>query len=265
MLLTIDCGNTNILFAIFDGSKIIYQHRCKTSQIDKFLKKIKNKNSNLNFKKVKDIIISSVVPGLDILIKNMCSDFFSIIPTFVDYKSISSNLELNLKNPCEVGSDRIVNAIATSYLYKLPSLVVDFGTATTFDIILPSKNKKGNYHGGIIVPGVKISFLSLINSAEKLSSISLNELQKVNNNIPVVGKNTNEAMFSGIYWGYISLINGLIELISNQYGKFNNIVFTGGLSNLYLNYYKNTVSFDSNLTLKGLKIIFDLQKIKRKK
>ncbi len=264
MLLAIDCGNTNSIFAFFKNSKIVCQFRIETKMINSNLNilDIKLSETKLSPEKIKDIIISSVTPSKDPFLLDICKKYFNQIPIFVGKNKLDLNIKINIKKPEQIGSDRIVNAISASHFYRLPLIVVDFGTATTFDLILPTnkKNIKGIYQGGIIAPGALQSLKSLTNSAEMLPKLNFEDI-KNKNFIPVIGEDTVTAMNSGIYWGYVSLVNGLIKFISDDVGKLNDIIFTGGVSSVFYDFFKDKSIFDPNLTVKGLRIIYNMNKI----
>ena len=172
----------------------------------------------------------------------------------VGEKSIDLGIDVNIDNPAEAGADRLVNAVAINKFYKTPSIVIDFGTATTFDVI----GENGSYEGGLIAPGVNLSIEALYMAASRLPRISINPIQK---NVSIIGKNTKSSMFSGIYWGYISMVEGIVKRIMEEQ-KINFFVLaTGGLAGLFSQHCNVIQSVDENLTIKGLIHIYNLNKI----
>lgn len=225
MLLAIDIGNTNIVCGLFDGDTLQKTWRQKTSL--PFL---------CDEQGIDDVIVSSVVPD-----KNQeISDFFEGKITFVT--NDNAGVTVNLDNPEEVGADRLVNAVAVNALYNKPAIIVDFGTATTFDVV----DGQGAYHGGIIAPGINLSLKALGDAAANLPVL------KVEKPPQVVGKNTVDAMQSGVYWGYIGLIEGNIKRIQEEIGEDCTVIATGGLAPLFAEGTDMLPIIDPDLTLKGL-------------
>jgi len=229
MLITIDIGNTSTLFG---PSKI----RIKTDPalLEKTLK---------NFKRTDAAIVSSVVPQLNKIIKKY---FNKVI--FVGYKTFKGQMKIKVKNPAEVGADRLVNAYAAYKLYGSPAIVVDFGTATTFDVI----DIDGSYLGGLIAPGIQISADALHEHTAKLPKV------KVQMPKSIIGKSTVDSMQAGIYYGYIGLVEGIIKRLNSQFSIENsqlNIIATGGYAKLIGKKTKAFDHIDEDLTIKGLGII----------
>lgn len=244
MLLAIDIGNTNIVFALFESKAIVKSWRTVTGSGD-------YKISQDDAAKVTDIIISSVVPAEDDRLRRYCREKLSCDPLFVEAKH--TGLTIDLEKPEEVGADRLVNAVAVLQEYSAPAIVIDFGTATTFDVI----TAKGHYAGGAIAPGVNLSLEALEHAAAKLPDI---EIKKPKN---VIGKNTVEAMQSGIYWGYVGLIEGLIEKIAAEMAAKPFVIATGGLAPLFAPAIPAIKKIDGELTLKGLRRIHEAHKSNR--
>ena len=239
--LVVDIGNTNIVMAVFDGKKIKKKWR-----ISSFLNRTKDEyilwlkyiaDQNFSFK---DIIIGSVVPDITQELKVALKSFFKITP-YVIAEDIKVNFPTELEVPSEIGTDRIVNALCAWRLYKKPAVIIDFGTATTFDVVI-----RDVYWGGIIAPGVNLSLKNLISKAELIPKINLNKT-----NI-VIGKNTKQAVVSGFYWGYSGLIEKIIFKISKITKKNFKIILTGGLAHLFKTNISFKVLVDKNLTIKGL-------------
>ena len=237
-ILLIDIGNTETKFYLYEK---------------KFTKKIKINSDRLNFnylnKKLKflnnkkilidTIICSSVVPNL----LNNLKKFFKkrINCNIIELKQKNLNKLIKIKiNKYQVGSDRLANALSVADLKK-NFIIIDFGTATTFDVII-----KNQYMGGVIAPGVRLSLDTLIKKASLIKPLSLKKIKSI------VGKNTKEAVRSGFYWGYIGLINNIIRLIIEKYKKNFNIILTGGFSHLFRKSLKYKTKVDKDLTIKGL-------------
>ncbi len=254
MLLVIDVGNTNTVFAVFDGDNLKYSWRCKSEatrspdEYAVFLKQLFDL-AKIKWGDINDVIISSVVPDANFHLENLCKKYMAIEPVFVDARSC--DIEIDLDNPDEIGADRIVNAIAVIANYDLPAVVIDFGTATTFDVI----DKDGVYRGGVISTGIRLSVDALTSHAAKLPQINIEKPDKV------IGKNTMAAMQSGIYWGYIGVIETIIAKISDEMGDNKPLVIaTGGLASLYANDSDVIDLVDDNLIFKGLFEIYKKSK-----
>jgi type III pantothenate kinase len=232
MILTIDLGNTNIVFALFKGKKITREWRFPTAKIK--IPKIKSK--------ISAIIVASVVPNLNRKLKTALKKSFKCPIHYVTAKNIEG-IKVCLKNKGEVGADRVVDALAAYRLYGGPCIVVDFGTATTFDLI----SKKGEYLGGAIAPGVDLARDALYEHAAKLPKIKIVAPKGI------IGKDTKSAMQSGLVYGYAAMIEGMIARISSRA----KVIATGGLAPLICKYTKVVDRIDTKLTLKGLQMIGD--------
>ena len=246
----IDVGNTEIVIALIKNFKIYKMDRIKT--ID-----FKKKKLFKNFIEIKKIlkvqkkiqcIISSVVSHIDYDLKKYCFHFLKEKPHFVKFNKTKLNIKIDLKNKKEVGADRIINTIAVKSLYRSPAVVIDFGTTTTFDVI----NDSGNYIGGLITPGIN---LSLKNLYHKTSKLPLVEFKKKSN---IIGKNTKDAIQSGIYWGYVGLVIFIIKKIQRKFKKKLFCVSTGGLSKIISKDINLINTINENLTIKGLIEIYKL-------
>ena len=188
-------------------------------------------------------IISTVVPAALFNLTNLCSNYFDTIPIVVGDPDVKLGIEINVPNPREVGADRLVNAVAAHNAYGGHLIIIDFGTATTFDVI----SRSGGYEGGIIAPGVNLSMEALHAAAAKLPLVAVRRPQKI------VGTDTVGAMQSGIFWGYIGLIEGLIARITAETEEpGTRVVATGGLSTLFYNATDKIEVTDKDLTLRGL-------------
>ena len=261
MLLAIDSGNTNVVFAIFDENGALCEEwrastpRYQTSdeygvwllQLMAFKK--------FSTKDISDIIIATVVPSALYDLKTLCRKYFGIEPIVVGEKGVDLGISIKVDLPEEVGADRLVNAKAADKKYKGPLIVIDFGTATTFDII----EEDGSYCGGAIAPGINLSIEALHKAAAKLPRVPVKRPQKV------IGSNTIDAMLSGIFWGYVSLIEGMIVRIKAEYGAAKmQTVATGGLAPLFSAHSSFIEVVDETLTLQGLYYIYEDNKGKFK-
>lgn len=257
MLLLIDCGNTNIVFAIAQNDRILKKWRINTdpkrTADEYYVWLIKLLEiENINLLSISDCIIASVVPDALFSLLNFNKEYLKIEPFIVGENNLKIGIDINIDNPSEAGADRIVNAVAVKKFYNKPSIVIDFGTATTFDIV----SKSGSYEGGIIAPGVNLSLEALYMAASRLPRIKVDNTKNIN----VVGKNTKDSMYSGIYWGYISLIEGLVKRINKEKNFNHYVIATGGLSNLFSKNCSIIEKVDNELTLNGLIHIYNINK-----
>ena len=258
MLLTIDCGNTNTVFALYSYDSAIVQKGCwriynnPKRTADSYYPWLIQMLSLSNFK-IKDISgvsIASVVPETLFNIKSLVSKYITNDLIVVGEKNINLDIKINIDSPNEAGADRLVNAYAIKCLNLAPAIVIDFGTATTFDIV----GKNGSYEGGIIAPGINLSLEALYLAAARLPRISLKPLSGDNT---LIGKNTIQAMESGIFWGYVAMIEGLVNKIKSldEYNDFK-VIATGGLSNLFKESIYSIDLIENDLTLIGLANLF---------
>ena len=237
MIIVGDIGNTEVKICFFyNGLKKKYLF--KTDSLNK--KIIRNKFNFLRKKiYLKNAIISSVVPKTFSQIKKIFYNLYKV--NCVELKKLNLTRLINIKvNKKEIGSDRLANAISVMSKNK-NFIVVDFGTATTFDVI-----KKNNYLGGVIAPGVTLSLDNLIKKASLIPNIELHKSKSI------IGKNTKQAVLSGFFWGYNGLINGIISKIKKKTNQKYKIIFTGGLAHLFNKDIKDKVTIDKNLTINGL-------------
>ena len=217
-------------------------------------KKIKSKrNLTLVFKNIinlnkinKFALFSSVVPKHELTLKKFLKKKYKITLKEIKDKKIKKIVNINIKNKKQVGSDRIANTVGAYKYFKMNSIVLDFGTATTFDVV----SKKGTYNGGVIAPGVNLSIKSLSSFADQIPLFSLKKQKSI------VGKNTIEALRSGFYWGYLGLINNIILKIEKETKKKYKIVFTGGYADLFKTSIIRPFTIDRNITIKGIIEIF---------
>ncbi len=251
MLLAIDIGNTNIVFALYDGKTQKGMWRCMTDAgrtSDEYLAFLSQhfglKGVTVN--EVKDVSISSVVPEVDFAIRRLCEGHFGCRPVFVGKDTGSLGIEIKIDRPSELGADRLVNTFAVYKEYQCAAIVLDFGTATTFDIV----DKDGNFCGGVIAPGPNLSLEALHLAAAKLPSVAVRKPKAA------LAKNTVDAMQSGIFWGYVGLVEKILQQLIAELGERPKIIATGGLSNLFRQDIPLIDVIDEELTLKGLLSIY---------
>ncbi|WP_340020683.1 type III pantothenate kinase [Paenibacillus sp. FSL K6-1096] len=255
MILVVDIGNTNIVLGVYRERELLHHFRLSTarqSTVDEYGVLIHNlfSMSGLYFKDVEGVIISSVVPPLVQVIVEMCVKYIGKDPLLVG-PGIKTGLNLRYENPREVGADRIVNAVAAIEQYKCPLVVVDFGTATTFDCI----DAGANYLGGAIVPGLGISTEALYQRASKLPRIELEKPKKV------IGRNTVHAMQAGIIFGYAGQVEGIVRRIKQEMNApVLKVIATGGLASLIASETECIDEVNPMLTLEGLRIIYNRNK-----
>lgn len=240
MLLAIDIGNTNIHNGIFQGKTL--KKRFKVPTYSKDLKNQYRPYAN----RVDTVIIVSVVPKALQRLKKTLKEI-SVGKVFIVGRDIDSGVKNLYKDPCQVGQDRLVNAMAAYELYGNAAIVVDFGTAITIDVV----NKKKEYIGGVIAPGVEISLDALSERACLLPKVRLRKAKNI------LGKETSESMISGAIYGFSSLCDGLVEKLKKKYCRSARVIATGGMSTLIGPYCKCVDRIDPDLTLKGLRLIGD--------
>jgi type III pantothenate kinase len=252
MMLAVDIGNTNIVLGVYRKRELLHHFRLSTarqSTVDEYGVMIHNlfQMSGISIKDVEGVIISSVVPPLVKTIEDMCKKYIGKDPLIVG-PGIKTGLNIRYENPREIGADRIVNAVAAIEQYKCPLVVVDFGTATTFDCI----DAGANYLGGAIVPGLGISTEALYQRASKLPRIELEKPKKV------IGRNTVHAMQAGIIFGYAGQVEGIVKRIKIEMNAPElKVVSTGGLASLIAGETDCIDEINPMLTLEGLRIIYD--------
>lgn len=251
MILVLDTGNTNIVLGVYDNGKLKYHWRMETYRHkteDEYAMQVKAlfTHVRLTFKEINGIIISSVVPPVMFPLEQMCRKYFNQKPIIVG-PGVKTGLNIKYENPREVGADRIVNAVAAIHDYGSPLIIVDFGTATTYCYV----NEHGEYMGGAIAPGISISMEALFDRASKLPRIELARPDHV------VGKNTVAAMQSGIIYGYVGQVEGIVARMKAQSKVEPTIIATGGLAELIANETKSIDIVDNFLTLKGLHLIYE--------
>lgn len=254
MFLAIDVGNTNTVFALFDGQNLRHSWRCKTEasrsadEYAVFLKQLFDLEG-VAWSVIDDVLISSVVPETNFCLSQLCEKYIGVKSCFVDI-SLVDGITVDLDQPSEIGADRLVNAVAVNKFYDLPAVVIDFGTATTFDVI----DKGGVYLGGVIAPGIRLSVEALTRRAAKLPNVDIDKPEKT------IGKSTQSAMQSGMYWGYIGVVDSIISRIESELLCKPYVIATGGLAPLYARSTDYIDVVDENLIFKGLLEIYNMKK-----
>ncbi len=251
MLLVIDVGNTNTVIGVFKDDKLVEDWRIRTirdTTADEFniLAKALFADKSIKPEDISKIVISSVVPPAVTILNRFCEKYLFQTPLWIDAESVKKIMPVLYSNPSEVGADRIVNAIAAFEKYKQSLIIIDFGTATTFDAI----SEKGEYLGGAITPGVMISSEALFQNASKLPRVEIFMPPK-----KVIGKNTIDSIKAGIIYGNAALVDGMVERMADEMKSSPMIIATGGLAPLIADASKTIESVESALTLEGLKII----------
>jgi len=257
MLLTIDAGNTNTVFALMDGHEIVAQWRLSTSgqrTVDEYVVWISHLMAleNQNPKDVTGAIIASVVPAVVRPLTEMCEKYFKATPLIVGSKNVKLGVDVRVTNPDEVGADRLVNTVAAHHKYGGPLVVLDFGTATTFDLV----SEDGAYLGGLICPGINLSLTALHQAAAKLPQIAISAPETDR----VTGKTTLECMQSGVFWGYVSMIEGLVARLKREHSADMKVLATGGLASIFVDWTEAIDEVASGLTLEGLRLIYERNK-----
>jgi len=247
MLLVIDVGNTNTAFALHNGSDWIARWRSTTDQgrtADDYAVWLASLMTmeGIALDNVKGCIISSVVPQAKFNFRNLSRRYFQTEPIFIGDPDTRLDVPIRIHRPEQVGADRLVTAIGAHARYSGAKLVIDSGTATTFDVVGPD----GGFEGGIIAPGINISMRALHDAAAQLPRIAIQRPERV------IGQDTVSAMRSGIFWGYIDLIDGLVRRIVDEYGSEMKVIATGGVASLFEGASSTIAHYDQSLMEEGL-------------
>jgi type III pantothenate kinase len=264
MLFVLDVGNTNTVLGVFaradkaqpdNGApryeRLLANWRVATRQgstVDEYGVLFRNLFSmaNLEASGIHGIVISSVVPPLDPVLRQVCERYFHTKPLLIE-PGVKTGMPVHYDNPAEVGADRVVNAVAAFEKYGGPCVIVDFGTATTFDCV----SAKGEYLGGVICPGIGISADALFQRTARLPRVEIRKPARV------IGTNTVGSLQSGLYYGYLGLVDGILELLLDELGKDTTVIATGGLGPMIGTGSKYIKNVDDLLTLEGLRIIWE--------
>lgn len=255
MLLAIDTGNTNTLFAIHDGKDWAVEWRIATDAArtaDEYAVWFHQlmEMQGLKFDDIEACVISTVVPQSLFNMRNLARRHLNVEPIIIGDDGVKIGVGVRTDNPKEVGADRLVTALGAIQKYKGNLIIIDSGTATTFDVV----SEDGHFEGGIIAPGINLSVKALHEAAAQLPRIAIVRPNKV------IGKNTVEAMQAGIFWGYIGLIDGLVRKIIEEDGRNFTVIGTGGVASLFQGASETIKHYDSNLTIDGLLEIWRLNK-----
>ena len=251
MLLAVDAGNTNITLGLFDGERLTADWRIATRRevtADELgvLFHSLFAARGMDAKGVTAMVVSSMVPDLNTVFSATGEVYFNTRPLFVE-PGVRTGLPILYENPHEVGADRIVNAVAALHRHGAPVIVLDFGTATTFDVV----GSGGEYLGGVIAPGLGISAEALFERAARLSRVDVKKPPQV------IGRNTRESIQSGLFHGYVALIEGLVRRLRAELGSEAPVVATGGLASVFGSELPFLREVDPGLTLEGLRLIWE--------
>ena len=256
MLLAIDAGNTNLVFALVDGGEIKARWRIATDprrtadQYSVWLHQLLELEG-YSRADVDSVIIGTVVPRALHNLEVLAAKYFHVDPLIAGQGMAAWPLKLDVDEPHNVGADRALNAIAAHAKHPGDLIVIDFGTATTFDVV----DGAGSYRGGIIAPGINLSLDALVNAAAKLPRIAI---EAPKDDLSVVGRTTSGQMLIGIYWGYVAMIEGLVERMKNELAGPVTVVATGGLADLFDEHTSVFDAIEPDLTIQGLSLLHDM-------
>ena len=256
MLLAIDCGNTNIVFTLFQGDDACGEWRIETKPgrtSDEYLAWFSHLLSLTSYQLI-DIdgcIIASVVPAVTDQLRRFAKTGLGQEALIIGDAGVELGISIDIDMPAQAGADRLVNAFAATKLTDGPAIILDFGTATTFDLV----RQGGIYAGGVIAPGIRLSAKALADAAARLPHI---EIEPFGADMPIIGRDTNAAMRSGIFWGYTAMIEGIIRRIEQAEGQSHAIIATGGLASYFAPHMSQITDVVPSLTMQGLRAIYDL-------
>jgi len=250
-LMVIDVGNTNTVLGVFQDTRLLAQWRLTTNRAqtaDEYGILIRNlfAHGGIQAESISAIMIASVVPPLNMLLEEMAQKYFHIQAIFLG-PGVRTGMAIHYDNPQDVGADRIANGVAAFEKYGGPCVIVDFGTAITFDAI----SERGEYLGGVIAPGIGIASEALFQRAARLPRVEIREPQRV------IGTNTVTSMQSGLFYGAVGLVDGILDRLCQELGKNTKVIATGGQASLVAAASKYKPPVDSSLTLDGLRIIYE--------
>lgn len=258
MILTMDIGNTNIKTALFEGGEMVRYWRVSTNKnytSDEYgiLLTSLFAHQGVSAEQVEGIVISSVVPTINYTIDHMCQNYFHLTPMFLG-PGVKTGINIRYENPRELGSDRIANAVAAYEEYGGPVIFIDFGTASTFGVV----DEKGSFLGGSIFPGIKLASEALSSGTAKLPRFELTRPDTV------IGRTTLTNLQSGMYYGYVGMLEHIVSRMQQELGKNAKVVATGGMAQLLAQESKVIDHVDGQLTLKGLHLIYERNKAQAK-
>lgn len=255
MLLVMDAGNTNIVLAVLHEKKLVGKWRLsteakRTADEYAFILQYFFQQKDIQFSDIKAVVISNVVPQSAYALEQFSTVYLGCTPIVVGEAGVNLGIRVKVENASEVGADRLVNALAAYQTFGEHCIVIDFGTATTFDVL----GARGDYLGGVIAPGVHLSMDALYQAAAKLPQVMIAKPEKV------IGTSTISAMQSGIYFGYLSMIEGIIERIETEAQCAMTVVATGGLASLFAKGTHKVTHLEPDLTIYGLQAVYHMNK-----
>jgi len=253
MLLALDCGNTHIVAGVYDGARLLCHWRLSSDSRkteDEYMVLLQGllQAEGLHIRDISAMILGSVAPDLNFVLLKLARKHFKLTPICVD-SGVDTGMPILLHNPREVGADRIINAVAAHHIYSGYLIIVDFGTATTFDCV----SAAGEYLGGAIAPGIEISRHALFQHAAKLTNIPLEKPRHA------IGRSTAESLQSGVLWGFGGQVDGLVGKMSKELPEKPTVIATGGLASFIAPFCEHVGHVEPLLTLEGLRLIYERQ------
>ena len=256
-LLVVDLGNTNLVIGVYRDDALLASWRLATARertADEYGILAKQLVGDALHESIEGAIVASVVPPLNSAMAFMVQKYFNVDPLFVE-PGVKTGIAIQVDNPLEVGADRIVNCVAAHHEFGGPTVIVDFGTATTFDVVTAD----AKFVGGVIAPGLTISAEALFARAARLPRVDLRKPDHV------IGTNTVVNMQSGIYYGYLGLVDGIVARIKREVPDLKHVIATGGLASVFAGESEHIEFVDDELTMKGLKIIYERNRKRSRK